>query len=68
MLMDLVEIARELLDVIVQGPEGDAIWEAYQGDDEETQEETSLMEGLADDDDPVSKDDFGDEDIIIIDD
>lgn len=34
-----LELARDLLDSVVEGPECDAIWEAYQGDDGDAEEE-----------------------------
>ena len=33
----VLDLARDLLDTVVEGPESDAIWEAYQEGDEESQ-------------------------------
>ena len=48
------EPARHLLELIVEGPEGDSIWEVYQGGDEEdmhADEEDVLRDHRMDDDD-----------------
>ena len=33
----LIDMSRELLDLVVEGPEGDSIWGTYQDDDEPTE-------------------------------
>jgi len=41
------ELARDVLDVVVEGPDGDSIWEAYQRQDEEDDGEDALAEQMA---------------------
>lgn len=38
------DIARELLDLVVDGPEADSIWQAYQFETENTEDNVEEME------------------------
>lgn len=46
----ITDMARDLLELVVEGPEGDAIWEAYQGgsDNESNGDESHLDPGHLD--------------------
>ncbi|KAG8890644.1 hypothetical protein FRB98_006147 [Tulasnella sp. 332] len=46
-LVKVAELARDLLDTVVEGPDGDLIWEAYQPQDDENEERDALEREMA---------------------
>ncbi|KAG8993624.1 hypothetical protein FRB94_010519 [Tulasnella sp. JGI-2019a] len=43
-LLQAAELSRDLLDAVVEGPDGDSIWEAYQPQGDSDDDEHSLLE------------------------